>query len=584
MSESLILYATSKFDSENVPISEDVLNTNSTRYNIELIDLNDSTSPVRSIRFDRSVSQIPANVIDKIQYVKSVTGGIYYEVTGRQFFSTNIVELSMQMTPFLNGWIASSKVSTGLNITGMIDRESHKDGDPINLLSEPFSPLEPIKTTVIGDYPVVDSLLNHEFVLSTIDLFTSKCIRKNKQILVSYTSDDKIASYEIQPAEVDDAPTTKFFINSPFNELTSQTWSYAGLGVYDGVKSYTMNLLNALGLTNAVIDRWTVPSDYINITETKGDYGYRVSRLEGKNLAVKPLNLADTIGTITHTTEEGAGVTYTVKNEKAKYYSLILHILSKVSGDQKSFRWVDITNPTNVNTATLGALADPSPDGAPYCYSTFYKGAKQYELWSLTSVRGGSWVKPSMVYRGKTGRLITDFQTTEQLVNNNQQSITGTVGSAIGAVGGILTGNALAVGSGVGNILGNLWGSLNQEAQIKNARNLSNALYTPTYSPADMGSLAGAMPNNFTIYSTRWGDEDIYNFDQFLTNYGWAQNKCFSNNLLWNELDGRGDAFTYIRFSDINITADSPTSSQTSRFLQDITAERLLSGVRFWRS
>lgn len=587
MSETITLYLTSKFDAENVPISETVLNEYSRITTVELVDLNDSDSPSRSVRFNYrqltgALIYLTKKELNQIKYVKS-GNGIFYEATGYRFFSAEIIELNLQIAPFLNDWLGSNENPPGWKISGMIERESHKDGDPINLLSEPFSPVTEQKTIVLDDgYPGIGTDTT-DLVLSTIALHDEHAIQSNKKILTNYSSDDKLTSYEIQPAEVKSADSTIFYINSPFATLTPHSWRYSGLGVFKDISSTILNNLNALGITDAITERWSIPTAYITTTETSGYYGSRISRLEGKNLAVLPLNITTSIGNVQYN-----GADYTIKNEKAKYYSLILNILARVSGEKKSFRWADITNPTNINTATLGAIVDPSPDGAPYCYSTFYKGSQQYNLWSLTSIRGGTWNKPSIVYQGKTGRLLSDFQTSEQITNNTLNLATGAFNSVISGIASLISGNVGGAVSSVSGMITDVAQTENDITQLKNAKNLSNALYSPNYTPADLSSLAGAIDNNFAVYTTRWGDEDIVNFDNFLTKYGWAQNKFFEGNGLATELNGRGDDFAYIRFADVTVTGNRGTSGTDAiainNYLKQITTERLLNGVRFWRS
>lgn len=581
---TLKIYFSQCFNFKNLPETLAVLTANCSSESVTVAEVLDSDEYSRTVRVSFSATDANKKRANLLKFANDESTGFWYLVTGYRWVNASVLELSLSISGILTTRIfdpaGSVYTTVPVSLRGTITRESSKDGDPVNMLPEPFSPTSPKQRFVISHgYPDLGTAEGPKtYYTSTLDL-KDKALAENETILATYGTDDKITSYEIKLSPIKTSTPSKFKMWTPFSSQTNASWSYAGLAVYEDTQNgnnQTFNNLNAVGLDSCIKDRWSIPETYA-FTTARTDGSGGVDTISSREI--------DAIDVLLSQTTAGATST-TIKNEKARYYPCNVLIVSMASGNTRKFRWVDICSPQNTATASFQAIANPAPDGKPYIYPVYFERTQQNVLYVLGLVPGARWLHPGETAEGKTGRLLSNFQTSEAISN---QGI-GAVSDVLGAIGGIAGADSLtgAAGSAAGMITGGFQRG-QTISQIKNSQTISNALYEPEYTPADIPELAGAIPNNFKIIGENYTHEDLIAFDNFLTNYGWAQNKFFSGRNLKAEINGRGDDFCFIQFgSDLDVfpcsaTAYDGETATSGNTICEVLKRELQAGVRLWR-
>lgn len=576
------LYFSKSFSRTDLPITTAVLKENCTVQQVTVSELLDSNAYSRIIRVNYAATTANKKNANLLKFAEDSQSGFWYYVTGYRWHNANVIELTLSISGILTTHLFETAASAlPVSISGTITRESHKDSDPVNMLREPFIPTAPYKKKILSHaYPVItvnNKTAMHTFYSSSIDL-ADKALAKNEILLATYASDNKIASYEVEPSPVKMATPTKFYMLTPFTNQTLQDgWSFSGLGVYSedagDEQDKTFTNLNAMGLDSVIKDRWTIPQNYI--TMQTGAHN-KVTQLIGKLQDSAAAGLKDTLEN-----------PLDYQNEKAKYYFCNVSLVAKASGNYRKFRWLDISDPQNIESTAFQAIANPAPNGKPYIYPVYFQQTQQNVLWIMGLLPGAQWAHPGRVTEGNTGKIISDFQTAEAISNQGLGALTSGIGGVLSILGADKAGQTISPASGL--FTANMTGSQSID-QLKNQQNIRNTVYSPSYIPPEVPELAGAVPNNFMIMSENLSTEDMKNFDKFLTNYGWAQNKMFSGETMTAEVDGRGDDFCYLQFGgDLDITPraaasyDGISTYDAGNTLCEVLKTELQSGIRLWR-
>lgn len=575
------LYFSTSFSTKDLPMTTAVLKANCTVQQVTVSELLDSNAYNRIIRVNFPASAANKKRANLLKFAEDSQSGFWYYVTAYRWFNANVIELALSISGILTTHLFETAANAlPVTISGTITRESHKSTDPVNMLREPFIPTAPYKKKILARaYPEIT--LNgitamHSFYSSSIDL-ADKAMANNEILLASYGADNKIASYEVKPSPVKLATPTQFYMLTPFTNQTLQDgWNYSGLGVYlegSSEQDKTFTNLNALGLDSVIKDRWTIPQSYISFQT--GAHG-KVSQIIGKLQSTQAASLK---GTLENPLE--------YKNQKAKYYFCNVSLIAKASGNYRKFRWLDICDPQNVEDTAFQAIANPAPNGRPYIYPVYFQQTQQNVLWIMGLLPGAQWAHPGRVIEGNTGKILSDFQTAEAISNQGLGAITNGIGGVLALLGADKAGATISPAAGL--FTANMTGSQNID-QLKNQQSIRNSIYSPSYIPPEVPELAGAVPNNFMVISENISTEDMKEFDLFLTNYGWAQNKMFSGETMTAELDGRGEDFCYLQFgNDLDITPraaasyDGINTYDAGTALCNVLKNELQNGVRLWR-
>jgi len=337
-------------------------------------------------------------------------------------------------------------------------------------------------------------------------------------------------------------------------------------------KSSVINDLRSLGIESNITAYWSVPTPYIGGNSHK-QYSALNETDWGGISAISASVLNNTY------IFRSSGII--PKNNKAKYCQVMtLTVFSPISGSKIIKQPYEICNPDNKPTddninADYSISADLRADGAPIFAWKYSNGTQQVGY--PETIEGGKWRRIPIGFEGMSGSYWGQRQLdvapgpqwmTPGLVVGGAISggtAGGLVGAGLGALGGLFTGllKDLSASNKFSREIAEQQALLDAQGQVATADvQISASEYL-----REIGF------NSFYSYWSYYSENDVAEFDKFLTMYGYkVGNKSFTI----DDLTSR-QHFNFIRANDVTIKTDKWGSYMVNKAI-----EQLKRGVRIW--
>ena len=268
-------------------------------------------------------------------------------------------------------------------------------------------------------------------------------------------------------------------------------------------------------------------------------------------------------------------------------------LLSMCSGDKEVFDAADLRHGDDTKP-TFAAYSDPAPDGRPYCQPMYYDGTDCPDL--LHAVQGETWQSAPLRYIGKSGSAIDtaiyrrkmdnlEYNYGAQKVQSGMQIAQAGLNAASNALSSY---NVLGMAAGmVGAVKDIALTTAQQKQALTNtAYNIGTAkldyqisqhITVPEIAFPQSESLQNYVGNGFYLYRTCMSPADCKRLDDYLTMYGYAQDKPYAPSDLTNR-----KSYNYIKMSDVHI-ANTGLRKKPRRYIQG-AEEQLSQGIRVWHT
>ena len=376
--------------------------------------------------------------------------------------------------------------------------------------------------------------------------------------------------YTITPL-ITDTPVTISLGSKWWLKEDIEATDITGYADYVGRVS-VINDLRSLGADNNITNYWSVPTVYTSAIvhsayQATQDDAYGGVTSIGNSKVKAPYQFA--------TTASG------VKNNKARYAQCqTITVYSPVSGQSITKQPYEVANPSNTpasdhTVADYEISADIRPDGCPIFAWKYTNGSPQANG-VAESIQGGNWRKIPVAADVASGAY---FQARENRLSREQTGIqtgVGVVGGVVSTAVGIATGNPIAaIGGGLAllNTAGSFIAQSRAQQEQQSLLNAQGTIATAELKISTSNFLRDSGNNTFYCYFTYWKEEDIHNFDTFLTMYGYN---------VGNKSITKADFTSRPHFNYVRLNSISMKTSEYSMYLRNIATEELKLGVRIW--
>ena len=268
-------------------------------------------------------------------------------------------------------------------------------------------------------------------------------------------------------------------------------------------------------------------------------------------------------------------------------------LLSMCSGDKEIFDAADLRHEGDTKP-TFAAYSDPAPDGRPYCQPRYYDGTDCPDL--LHAVQGETWQSAPLRYIGKSGSAIDtvtyrrkmdnlEYNYGVQKVQSGMQIAQAGINAASNALSSY---NPLGIAAGmVGAVKDIVLTAAQQKQALTNTAynigttkldyQISQHITVPEIAFPQSESLQNYVGNGFYLYRICMSPADCKRLDDYLTMYGYAQDKPYAPSDLTNR-----KSYNYIKMSDVHI-ANTGLRKKPRRYIQG-AEEQLSQGIRVWHT
>lgn len=410
-----------------------------------------------------------------------------------------------------------------------------------------------------------------------------------------------------------------FNINDIVNTEKSENAAYNS-------KTDLISDLVSAGLSNNIINCWEVPDDYIligstdwvsysamNTGETNDGYG-------GYSMVRSTLQT----GTIVYTPY--SSYAQGVINNKARYgQSASIKVYNPASGASLTKKVYDALKDTD-KPGTLSyslpfrVAADIRPEGCPIFSFVYNDGGTDQLSHATEYIKGGSWRTVPVIAQGLNGSLFDKLalnNAREELNTRTAIAMAGsvlTLGTGLGAVSSAGIG---AITRGAGETIVDYWNrqERNQSAydaaigqsalsraglgalgiagtaasyvmssqKLRHQEDMLNARAGIAVAPIQVGNsdlIKDVGMNKFYYVFTSYAGDDMWNFDAFLTRFGYnVGNMPIRNRHFYSR-----KRFVYVRANEMQVISNISSYYQVNKSILEKVETQLRQGVRIWRT
>lgn len=355
--------------------------------------------------------------------------------------------------------------------------------------------------------------------------------------------------------------------------------------------------LTELGMAQNIVAFYEIPEMFIEAIDNSGRYNPASEDVRG---VIEIITCKRYTGNFSYTPP------IPVYNNKARYgQSGSITVYSPASGSKIIKKVYDVlpegADPSQASYSlpyTIGA--DPRPNGSPIFSWNYNDGGTDQRDKMNEYIKGGNWKNLDLIKVGVDGGY---FEKLNLRMQKEMLGIETAVGIGAGIVGvasgygliseGLALQDEVATyragreqqfkgesmmklgGAGIGASLGRyVMGSIKQQQQ----QELLNAKSVTAVAPVQIGNSDYARDigrNWFYSCKTSYSAEDMFNFDKFLTMYGYnVGNMHIGTQHFWCRSD-----FVFIQINDITIV-----SKTAGKEMLDKVTDQLKAGVRIWRT
>lgn len=556
MTYSCTLYYDTGFDFDNIPDSKALITNLTTKITVDAVwllqDMTQGTIKV-NLKWDEVYPVDYAVVNDK-----------FYFVTDVKMLNENCAELTLQLDAI---------TTIGLNNINIVSgwcKRRHVNDDTMftNILSEPFTPVEPLEIdyqsmpmnkTSDDSGPIKTVILSSTIPLDIVEAWAEE-----------YGTTDGSSTVTV-PKVVSVVHNTTCVTFAGIGGTNRYEKTLPGTSLYNidrDPEKYgkAVGLIWSLGLSDALTAFYVITSKAeLNMTywdeEVVIDDDHKYTDTSIKKL-VYPWGLMST----NQIPYKWSVDDYTVKNNKvysAQYNKF--RVASTCSGNEQEFLAYQIANPNNpdLEYPMFYVNGDPSPNGKTYLRPMYYQGNDGNTGLDgfLMAVTGSQWANQQINLQGQSGSAISNLNRGFDYFNQTA--------SFIGSLGGLT--NIL---NNPGGILSPLTSGVSlQKSKLDYAT--QQRIVTPTVLFPTEPTLQEYVGNGFYATRERLSTNDTIRFDKYLTAYGYAVNEPMTKAVF----TGR-KYFNYVEADDLNLDAGTKIPLR----LEQVAIQQLENGVRVWHT
>lgn len=607
---TITAYSNTGFDAVNIPHSPAILAQAGTAKVYPSVYLRQPWGRT-SFRIDSTWADVQN--IDYITATDPATGDMTcYTVDGITMISDNTAEIAISMDPITT--------AGGINAISILDgwckrRHFATSEDELfaNIIPEPWAPSQALVLDAGGPVSDVDDIAS---VVDTKNIAGATiALDGDFDTALTYTDGTHEVTAPITPIP-QNAPTQfRIYFTDPDNPGSGRLLAniIPELYAYDMDQNDIRDGINkarSLGLEQAIVASYAIPTVYIDETQTFTDHPYQYSRLT-----------AVTAITRRHSPDYVYG-TNTARNKKA--YSLYnkYRLSSPASGDYMEFDASDIYHSGDTQPAFI-TTADLAPGGCPYARPQYYHGldGTTPARYMMAVVRGGEWLNTPITFNGASGAAWTTAAYNRQQASIIDQSVYAAQSAGLSGIGSLLnaipgfnllssttptyqqnpfaenfgsqTGTAKAYSSemsmpsigGIGGAITGLIGSGMAIAQTEKTGtraaeaaasdyNRAIGVVTPQVTFPMGNNIQNYVGNGFWISRTRLSEADLDRLDSWFDRYGYAVDEkldisAFSTRSKCN----------YVEAASVSV--NNTTNNMPLR-MRNAIASQIERGVRVW--
>lgn len=534
-SYNVTLYKNTGFNKQNIPDSPDLVALAGDSVTVPSVFLYQNYDLAR-IRVD-----CDWDTVRDVDYCQ--INAVWYFVLGATMLTHDTTcELSLSMD-----YITTAGGFSQLGITDGWVKRAHTADDALfnNILNEPWSPSEDLVIDGNMSMPSDVAFFMIPVVGATVDLEqTEYTAREYKN-----GSGEVVVSVPEVPTIV--AGTT---IQMRFSSTDTRSYQMPNLRLFDltNISIYNgIQAVRSLGLEDAITASYLLPSIAVETFNVQGAaYQYINGAMIEYAAALLPFRYISG---------------WPVQNNKVFAMNNRYTALSICSGDQNSWDahelYVD-----GAASPTFRYTADCSPNGKPYLQPTSYKGAATTPF--MHSIQGLNWQNTPINFGSQKSGSLLDNVAYER--SRNRDIVNAGFDTAIGTAELVSAGAKAASADFGGLFTGENTVSRVADATatgLQVAQNATNTLLDFRENYADYlqnqrvnvpeirfpiaEGVQNFIGNNFRVYRTRLGNNDVQKLDRFFTMFGYAQDKPLEMTDFTNR-----QYFNYVQAEGVNVTAN----------------------------
>ena len=539
-----------------------------------------------TIRLDATA--ITAGDIMDIDYVRA--GEDYYFADHVQMLSGMTAEITL--TPDYIDSIGGLADNASL-ISGWVTRAHVAKADDTlfaNTIPEPYTPSAPLVITGWEKLTGDDQTYGKTLIAANVDLTQASVTEAMVYAAAADTDTDKATDKCVVPylpplpagdGTADTTAETVTVLPLPSGNRgrkipATTLYDFSNATIRRGIQA-----VRSLGMEDTITASYVLPAYWTGTITGAGAY---YSEIDGVRHNITPSSDGLTLAVPGQAAYHNKKVSATLNN---------FVLLSMCSGDKEIFDAADLRHGGDTKP-TFSAYSDPAPDGRPYCQPVYYDGAECPDL--MHAVQGETWQTAPLRYIGKSGSAI-DTVTYRRKMDNLEynygaQKMQG--GLQIARAGVSAASNALNANNILGMAAGMAGGIMDIAATTASAKQaLANMSYNigttkldyqisqhitvPDIAFPQSDSVQNYVGNGFYVYRICMSPADCQRYDDYLTMYGYAQDKPYAPSDLTNR-----KSYNYIQMSDVHI-ANTGLRKKPRRYIQG-AEEQLSQGIRVWHT
>lgn len=595
------LYKNTGFDAGNLPANPSVLN-NFTADTAPAVYKFQSQG-LAEIKLDKTIDEVA-----DVDYV--VIGDNYYIVTGIAMASSHTAIMSLTLDPINTaGGVANIQV-----VGGWVKRAHTRDDKLFaNIIPEPWVPSRQLQMEREDSYNAITEHKYYHLIGVTVDL---NWVTKTADVYEGISTTD--ATIDVAVPHMEPLRNTTQIIFDTDTESASYSLPNTKLYcVRDGDEIHTDVLqalvtLRSLGIDSAITCSYLIPHDYGAV-------------ILYDNYPESDLDRWSVVSISLRSTHDRCGMAYnygqTPKNNKVLALYNTYKVVSNTTTASMEFTASEIASPGETGVPADGAsdapefrlIRDASPNGCCYMGPRWYEGSKLRYL--QQAVQGQQWLNEPIALYGSSGNLVADVafargqskaaqmtanQATMIDYNNTQTHIRNKMAARhdvsnyiTGGIGAITDPSVGSVSSAINTYLDmGPNASLRQLAEITGQLSRESLMDTYDWTLGDnlfshitntqvvapdvicpqSPSFQGFFGNTFTLTHTHLAPADVTKFDQYLTMYGYADDRQLEH----ADLNSR-QKFNYILTQNAQLK-----SLNAPLYIMQMAAQTMDNGVRLW--
>lgn len=435
------------------------------------------------------------------------------------------------------------------------------------------------------------------------------------------TDENKLKPRTLVPTQIEvyQLNGTKKVIEDPL-----RYYDRASLGTHDPImqpqellRTDILEDLLSAGMENNIITAYEVDDDYIGVTggntyrpeiDANGGFSMIESKLKASAITYTPYS-SYAQGVINNKARYGQSVTVKVYNP-ASGASLTKHIYDALPESALPG--------TAQYSLPYRVAADIRPEGCPIFSFQYNDGGTDQLSHATEYIKGGTWRKVPLQVAGVSGSMWDKLALNNAREELNTRTAIALAGSAVGIGAGLsnvigpsapekglgesnvdfflrqlnhsdnwgqaVQGSALSAGRlGVLGLAGTAASYAISSQKLRHQEDMLNARCQIAVAPIQIGQseyIKDVGMNKFYYVFTSYAGDDMWNFDAFLTRFGYnVGNMPIRNRHFYSR-----KRFVYVRANEMQLISNVNSYYQVNKSILEKVETQLRQGVRIWRT